>query len=64
VQIITVLNIPCHSLYQRQFSIHTERTPSAAVMQQGPATDQSPPCSVEVKNWNGTVGLPPLPNVP
>jgi len=22
------------------------------------------PVSVEVKNWNGTLGLPPLPNVP
>jgi hypothetical protein len=27
-------------------------------------TNQLPPSSVEVKNWNGAIGLPPLPNVP
>jgi hypothetical protein len=27
-------------------------------------TNQLPPSSVEVKNLNGTIGLPPVPNVP
>ena len=27
-------------------------------------TDKLPPSSVEVKNWNGAIGLPPLRNVP
>jgi hypothetical protein len=27
-------------------------------------TDKLPPFSVEVKNWNGAIGLPPLHNVP
>jgi hypothetical protein len=27
-------------------------------------TDQLPASSVEVKNWNGAIGLPPVPNVP
>jgi len=27
-------------------------------------TDQLPPSGVEVKNSNGAIGLPPLPNVP
>jgi len=40
------------------------RTPSPAVMQQGHETDQLPPSSVKVKNWNGAIGLPALPNVP
>jgi len=40
------------------------RTPSPAVKQRGHDTDQSPSCSVKVKNWNGPVGLPPLLNVP
>jgi hypothetical protein len=26
-------------------------------------TDQLTASSVEVKNWNGAIGLPPLPNV-
>jgi len=47
---MTIINTPCHGLYQRQLSIHTERTPSPAIMQQGHETDQSPPFSVEVKN--------------
>jgi len=27
-------------------------------------SNQLSPSSVEVKNWNGTIGLPPVPNVP
>jgi len=27
-------------------------------------SDKLPPSSVEVKNWNGAIGLPPLRNVP
>jgi hypothetical protein len=64
VKKITIINIPCHSLYQRQLSVHTYKEVSSSGEAARHETDQLPPSSVEVKNWNGAIGLPALPNVP
>jgi len=65
VQNITITNIPCHRLYQKQLSIQMYKEVSFSSGEAAKhETNQLSPSSVEVKNRNGTIGLPPVPNVP